>query len=753
MSDFKVLGKPHPFVDSRQKATGDTIYTTDIRLPGMLYGKILRSPIPHGRILNIDTSRALRLPGVKKVITAKDTPMLRYGTTHEDWHILAPDKVRFVGEEIAAVAAVDLDTAEEALDLIKVEFEELPTVYDPEEAMQPGAPLINDAPNNIANVFEVERGNVEEAFDNSYLVLDEHYYTSQVYQSYLEPMAAVAKPESDGRLTLYLPIQIPSKCRVTYAKALGMPIDSLRIIQPPTGGGFGAKMETPLHPIAALLAKLTGKPVSLANTREEDFRGGNPRLPMNIQLKMGFTRDGIITAKKVRIVAANGGRVCYGVPILGTASFRADALYKFQNVKAEGYLVYTNTLPAGCFRGFGNSQMVFALESMMDQAAHQLGIDPVEMRHANAVHSGDVSVHGWQIKSAALDECLEKVTEATGWKEKKSKKTYGKGIGLACTNHVSGYSAFFPPFHGSSAVVRLELNGNASVTSGEVELGQGQKTAFAQIAAEVLGITVDNVRLTQVDSDQSTFALGAWASRTTTVGGKAVYLAAADLRSKIITFASTLLEVEEDQLITADGKVVQAGHPDKGITLADLASRYLYQHNGSFIYGFGEFNPGTQVPDANKYGNPSCAYPFAAHIAEVEVDTETGQVKVVSYHAAHDLGRTINPLGATGQIEGGVAMGIGWALMENMVYDHGKIANAGFLDYRVPGPKDVPDITSIFVESNDPIGPFGAKGLGEPTLNPVAAAISNAIYDAVGIRLRELPFTPEKVLAELKKLK
>jgi|LSQX01.1.fsa_nt_gb CO/xanthine dehydrogenase Mo-binding subunit len=753
MSDFKVVGKPQPFVDSRQKATGDAIYTTDIRLPGMLYGKILRSPIPHGRIVSIDTSQAESLPGVKIVITAKDTPMIRFGTTHEDWYLLAPDKVRFVGEEIAAVAAVDLETAEEALDLIKVEYEQLPTVYDPEEAMLSGAPLINEAPKNIASVFEVERGDVEEAFDNSYLVLEEKYYTSQVYQAYLETMAAVAKPEPDGRITLYLPIQIPSKCRVTYAKALGMPIDSLRIIQPPTGGGFGAKMETPLHPITALLAKLTGKPVRVVNTREEDFKAGNPRLPMNIYLKMGFTKDGIITAKKVRIVTANGGRVCYGVPIIGTASFRPDTLYKFQNVKAESYLVYTNTLPAGCFRGFGNSQMVFALESMMDQAAHQLGIDPIEMRHANAVHAGYVSVHGWQVKSAALDECLDKVAAATGWKEKKSQMPFGKGVGLACTNHVSGYSAFFPPFHGSSAVVRLELNGRASVTSGEVELGQGQKTAFAQIAAEVLGLTVDDIRIVPVDSDQSTFSLGAWASRTTTVGGKAVYLAAEDLKSKIIAYASALLEVGQEQLVLSDGKVVSTDRTDKSITLADLASRYLYQHNGSFVYGFGEFNPGTQVPDANKYGNPSCAYPFAAHVAEVEVDTETGQVQVVSYHAAHDLGRTINPLGASGQIEGGVAMGIGWALMEDLVYDQGKVANAGFLDYRVPGPKDMPEIKSIFVESNDPYGPFGAKGLGEPTLNPVAAAISNAIYDAVGVRLRELPFTPEKVLNELKKLK
>ncbi len=752
MSDYKVVGKSQPFIDARPKATGDAVYTTDIRFPGMLYGKILRSSIPHGRIVSIDTSQAESLPGVKLVITAKDTPLIRYGTTHEDWYILAPDKVRFVGEEIAAVAAVDLETAEEALDLIKVEYEELPPVYDPEEAMLPGAPMINEVPNNIASVFEVERGNVEDAFENSDLVLEEKYYTSQVYQAYMETMAAVAKPEPDGRITLYLPIQIPSKCRVTYAKALGMPIDSLRIIQPPTGGGFGAKMETPLHPIAALLAKLTGKPVSLSNSREEDFMAGNPRLPMNIYLKMGFTKDGIITAKKVRIVTANGGRVCYGVPIIGTASFRADTLYKFQNVKAEGYLVYTNTLPAGCFRGFGNSQMVFALESMMDQAAHQLGIDPIEMRHANAVQPGYVSVHGWQVNSAALDECLDKVAAATGWKEKKSQMPFGKGVGLACTNHVSGYSAFFPPFHGSSAVLRLELNGRASVTSGEVELGQGQKTAFAQIAAEVLGLTVEDIRMTPVDSDQSTFALGAWASRTTTVGGKAVYLAAEDLKSKILAYAATLLEVDQDQLILTDGKAVSTDHPDKSITLADLGSRYLYQHNGSFMYGFGEFHPGTQVPDANKYGNPSCAYPFAAHVAEVEVDTETGQVQVVSYHAAHDLGRTINPLGASGQIEGGVAMGIGWALMEDMVYDHGKVANAGFLDYRIPGPKDLPEINSIFVESNEPNGPFGAKGLGEPTLNPVAAAVSNAIFDAVGIRLRELPFTPEKVLTELKKL-
>ncbi len=747
MEALNTVGKNIPFVDSRQKVTGEALYTTDLKFPGMLFAKILRSPIAHGRILNIDISRAQRLPGVKKVITAKDTPLIPFGTTHKDWFILAPEKVRFIGEEIAAIAAVDEETAEEALELIKVDFEELPAVYDPEEAVSPGAPLINEGyANNIAFHFHVERGNVEEAFAKSDLVLEEYYYTSQVYQAYMEPMAAVVKPEANGRLTFYLPIQIPNKCRLTYAEAMGIPVENIRVIIPFIGGAFGAKMEVPMHVIAGQLAALTGKPVRIVNTREEDIISSNPRVPMKIYLKMGFNKDGQITAKQVKLYARNGGRTCYGVPVTGTACFRVDQLYRFQNVRADGYLVYTNTLPTGCFRGFGNAQMTFCVESMVDQAACALSLDAGEVRKLNSVFAGYVSLHGWKIGSCGLTECVDKAKAAADWDQKKKNKVYGRGIGLACCNHVSGYSAFYPPFHGSAAVMRLNLDGWASLITGETELGQGQRTVCAQIAAEVLGVSVDKINVAPVDSDYSTFALGAFASRTTTVGGKAVELAAQDLRGKILDYASTLTGTPQNSMTINNGSLVNLGDGGLIISLAELARKYQIASNGAYLYGFGSFNPGTDVPDGNKYGNPSCAYPYAAHIAEVEVDVETGMVKVLNYYSAHDLGRAINPMGATGQMEGAVAQGVGWALTEDMLMENGRIQNTNFLDYRIPGLKDMPTIESLLIETDEPNGPFGAKGLGEPALNPVVAAISNAIYDAVGIRLREMPFTPEKIL-------
>ncbi|HHY38352.1 MAG TPA: molybdopterin-dependent oxidoreductase [Clostridia bacterium] len=745
---YRSVGQPTPFIDGWDKVTGQVKYITDLTFPGMLYGKVLRSPLPHARILNIDTSAAKKVPGVKAVITAKDTPGIRFGTTHDDWYILAPDKVRFVGEEIAAVAAIDEETALEALDLIKCDFEELPAVFDPEEAMEPGAPKINEADRNIAHHFHVERGDVNRAFGESAVVYENRFETSQVYQAYLEPNAAIAEYDPNhGSFTLWLPIQIPSKCRITYSKALGIPMSHLRVIQAPMGGGFGGKMENNLHLIAAVLAKATGKPVKMVYSREEDFIATNPRVPMKIDIKIGVASDGRILAKEVRIIASNGGRTCYGVPILGTACFRIDTLYRFENVKADGYLVYTNTVPTGCFRGFGNAQMTFALESALDAVAEELRMDPAELRLRNAPEAPYVSVHGWEVNSCGLKECISKVVEASGWREKRAEKRTGYGIGIACCDHVSGYRAFIPWFDGSAALVRITEDAKVKVYSGEVDLGQGLKTVLAQIASEVLSVPLHDVTIEPVDSETTPFNLGAFASRSTMLGGKAVKMAAEDARGKIIAFASEILQRPKDSLDLENGFVVDRSDASFRMPLQELTRKYLCSHGGASIIGEGCFDTETVIPDpVTKYGNPSKAYPFAAQVAEVEVDMDTGQVKVLRVYAAHDLGKCINPLGATGQIEGGVAMGVGWALTENMIVQDGRIINPNFLDYRVPGIKDVPKVESFLVETNEPFGPFGAKGLGEPALNPTVPAILNAIYHATGVRITRLPVDPEEIL-------
>ncbi len=751
MSEYRVVGYSLPQIDARERALGLAEFVSDIKLPGMLHGRILRSPYPHARILRIDTSKAKALPGVKAVITAQDTPKIPFGPRTEDWTILAVDKVRFIGDEVAAVAAVDEDTAEEALDLIQVEYEEIPAVFDPLEAMKPGAPLIHDKERNILAEFKLTKGDVDQAFRESDFVHSAHYYTNQVYQAYLEPMACVVQPDTSGKLTFYLATQVPSMTRLPYAKALGLPLEKIRVVVPYYGGGFGGKQETNLHLVAAVLSQKTMKPVRMVNPRDEDFMAGNPRVPMHIDLKIGVKKDGTLTGKEVRVIGAAGGRAVYSMVIVSTACYRVDSLYHFQNLKTEGLTVYTNTVPTSAMRGFGNAQMTFALESSMDMIAEAIGMDPAELRVKNGLKTGEVSIHGWKIGSSGLTECIRKATEVSNWREKRAQKRSARGIGLACCNHVCGNRAFSREFDGGAGIVRISREGKVLVYHGESDMGQGQKTIFAQIVAEELGIFVDQIEVARVDTDISPFGMGSFATRGTVFGGNGVKAAAADAKRQILQLASEMLEAAPSDLEIREGKIYVKGSPDKSIPFQTVAEISLYKRGGAPIVGTGFWVPDTVLPDpVTKYGNIAPAYPFACQIAEVEVDTETGQVNVLNFVAAHDVGRAINPQTTEGQIQGGVAQGIGWALMENMVMDKGKVLNPNFRDYVIPGPLDLPPIQSILVEPIDPNGPFGAKGIGEPALNPVPAAVANAIYDAVGVRITELPITPEKILKGLR---
>ncbi len=755
MPDLRVVGKSYPQIDALEKATGRTEFVSDLVLPNMLYGRILRSPHAHARIANLDVSRARALRGVKAVVSYGDTPGIKFGPRSEDWTIMARDKVLFEGDEIAAVAAVDEDTAEEALELIQVEYQELPAVFDPMEAMQPAAPIVHeDKPGNIAAEFKLDVGNVDEALRNSYFVYEDSFYTNQVYQAYLEPMGAVAQVDLAGRLTMWVGTQIPNMMRMTYAKALGISPETIRIIVPDYGGAFGAKMENNVHLVAAVLAQKSKRPVKLINTRQDDFLAGNPRVPMYIDIKLGFTSDGILTGKDVRVVGGNGARSVYAQAIVATACYRVDSLYRFKHVRAQGYTVYTNTVPTGCFRGFGNAQMTFVLETAMDVVAEHLSIDPLELRLRNGIGPGEVSVHGWKIGANGLVECLTRAAESAQWKEKRKRKQPLKGIGLACCNHVSGNRAFAREFDGAAGLVRIGRDGRVTVYHGESDMGQGQKTVFAQIVAERLGIPLERITVAPVDTDISPFGLGSFATRGTTMGGNGVLAAAENAFHQLAEVAADMLEAAPEDIVSENGLFFVKGAPDRGFPFSEVAETAAFKRGGAPIVGLGHYSPPTELPDpVTKFGNISPAYPFGCHIAEVEVNPDTGQVTVVNFTAAHDVGRAINPMAVEGQIQGGVAQGLGWVLMEKMVVENGRAANPNFLDYEIPGPLDVPDVLPIIVEPIESEGPYGAKGIGEPALNPAMAAITNAIYDATGVRIKRLPATPEILLAKMQELK
>lgn len=760
MSDkFNVIGRSTPYIDGLEKAMGKTVFVSDLVRPGMLHGAVKRSEEAHARILTVDTSAAEALPGVRAVITIADTPGLRFGPRTEDWEILARDKALFHGHEIAAVAALDEDIAAEAVDLIRVEYELLPHVIDPQEALREGAPLVHEETGtNLAAEFKIESGDVDRALDAAHYVYEDRYFTNQVYQAYLEPKGAIAEWDLSGRLTLMAGTQIPNMMRMTYAQALGLSPDAIRVKVPDYGGGFGAKMEHTSHLIAALLAKKAGAPVRLFHSREEDFRAGNPRVPMYYDIKLGLDRDGRLLAKDVQVIGGAGARLVYAHIITATACYRVDSLYNFKNVRAKGLTAYTNSVPTSCFRGFGNSQGTFALESALDMAAHGMGIDPAELRKINDLGPNSTSIHDWKINSNGLVECIDEATKASGWAAKRAevspRQGRYRGVGLACCNHVSGNRPFAREFDGGSGVVRIGRDGRVTVFHGESDMGQGQKTVFAMIAAERLGVSLDRVHVEDVDTDISPFGFGSFATRGTVMGGNGVLLAAENASLQLAEFAAEMLEANPADLVCKADQWFVEGSPEKSVSWLEVTEAMTLKKRGAPVIGTGFYEPPTVLPDLEtKKGNISPAYPFACQIAEVEVDAQTGQVKVVGFWAAHDVGRALNPMALEGQIQGGVAMGLGWTLTENMAYDeNGKLINADFLDYVLPGPGDIPKIEPILVEPIEKEGPYGAKGIGEPALNPTMAAITNAIYNAVGVRVKALPVNPEELLKAIKKI-
>jgi CO/xanthine dehydrogenase Mo-binding subunit len=667
---------------------------------------------------------------------------------------IARDKVRYIGEAVAGVAAIDEYVAAEALDLIKVEYEELPAVFDMEETIQPDAPEIHQLERNIAQHFEIARGDVEKGFKEADFIAEGRFVTPPQNHCCMEPKTCIASFDASGKLTIRSTSSHIFSVRRDLSNAFNLPENKVRVIQALTvGGHFGSGIATlQLYYISTLLAMKTGFPVKIENTREEEFLTVRPQMPVSIELKMGIKRDGTVVAKQTKVIGDAGAyRNPTTTSIISVASIRNESLYRFNNIKTDVTLVYTNRVPTGQFRGFGNAQGHFALESMMDMLAEGISMDPAELRLKNAIRTGDISIHGWVMESCGLSECIEKTVKSTSWKEKKVHKKPNKGVGIACCIHVCGMKTAGALFTmAGSAFVHFNADGTVNLITGEGDTGQGAATVLSQICAEELGVPFEDIFISPADTDSTPYGAGPYSSRTTTCGGNAVRLAAADAKRQLLEAAAEKLKVKIEELEIKDRKIYVQNNLQKFISIAQITSDSAFRP----ILGKGVFIPKQTGSDpVTWYGDCATAYAFGADIVEVEVDTETGQIKVVSITAARDLGKAINPLCAEGQIEGGLAQGIGYALTELLEPTKGEIVKNQFTDYKIPTILDMPEIKPILVESNEPRGPFGAKGFGEIVLVGLGAAIANAIYDAVGVRIKELPITPEKVLIALKEKK
>lgn len=752
------IRKRLPRNDDLQKVTGEAKYTGDFNLPGMLYGKVFRSPHAHARIIGVSADRALALPGVRAVVFGKDTPGVKYGTIPDEYG-LAMDKVRYIGDEVAAVAAVDEETAEAALELIDVEYEVLPSVHDPLKAMQEGAPVIHepnkdiyDAARNISRRTHLTYGDVEKGFDEADYVFEHSFETQLVNHAAIEPHSTVAEYDPVGKITVWSSCQTPFLVRANLAHTLQMPLTRVRVIKPKVGGAFGGKREMMGNDFsAAILAIKTGRPVKVTYSREEVFCCTRQRHPTKIRLKTGVTKEGRVVAKDCFMIMENGAYNGRGPDILASCPNYITVLYRTPNIHFDGYLVYTNNPSGSAFRGFGNPQMRFADDSQMDIISSELGMDPIEFRRINVREEGDITPNKAIITSCGLRECVEKVNEATDFQDRWRKLPFGHGIGIACGHHTCGFKSLLP-HDSSAATVKLNEDGTANVLTGASDVGQGSDTVLAMIAAEELGIPYHQIEMTTADTEVTPMDLGSYASRVTFIAGNAVRRAAADAKQQLLEAAADLLKAAPEDIVIENGVVSIKSTGEGSATVEEVIQHNFQYGPGIPIVGRGAYNaPTDRLNRETGEGNTSPAYSFGAQVAEVKVDLETGHVKVIRMASAVDCGIAINPTAVEGQVEGSVSGGIGQALLEGFYQRDGIMMNPSLLEYRLPQVTDMPVMETILVETREEEGPFGAKGVGEFVQIPTTAAIANAIYDAIGVRIYDLPITPDKILNALKK--
>ena len=769
MTDTPLIGQRVPKLDAPNKATGKTTYGHDVRLPGMLHGRILYSRYPHAKIIRLDTSRAEKLRGVKCVLTPKDNPphLFGYGKDNKPFK----DVARSSRDEIAGVVATDPDIAEEALSLIEADYELLPNIFSPREALAEGALLIH--PEHGSNLFQrynYSHGDLAQGESDSAVVVEEKFLLPYVSHVCMETSVVVAQFDHRGHLTLWSTTQIPFLLQRDLSEALGISGSNVRIIQTAVGGAFGRGLDIyPYEPIAALMSRKTGQPVRVAFSREEEFLAGPARQPAEVIARAGANADGTLTFRDVSCMLDVGAYISWGTVTPLVMMETTASLYQVPHARFTADCVYTNNLITGAMRGYGNPQSTFFIETLMDRLAEALNMDPVDFRIMNANVPNSTTPQGLVITSCGLKECLEAVAasadrsvaqEAPSSSSKKSSMMeqgnngnlppyLKRGIGFASTLNVGGGARIYRS-DGCGATVKVDDFGHVTLVTGSTEIGQGSETVLAQIVAQTLGVRIENVTVLNSDTDIKPWDVGVHASRTTFIAGNAAYLAAVDARNQIFETASQLLGVDADQLSAREGQVAVKNEAGKSISLEQVARRRHFREGGKVILGEGWYDPPTQLVDKDTYkGNISAAYGFGAQMAEVEVDTETGKVRVLRLACANDVGHAINPMAVEGQIDGGAQMGLGYALTEELIVKDGKVLNPDLLDYRLFTSADMPIIETHIIETDDPGGPFGAKGVGEMGGTPTAAAIANAIYDAVGVRMNQVPMTPERVLAAL----
>jgi CO/xanthine dehydrogenase Mo-binding subunit len=778
MNDLKIVGNSYTNADAIAKVTGKAMFNIDLELPRMLWAKVKRSPHAHARILKIDTSKAEKLPGVKIVITGDDnTAPSRFGTGLSDEYTLAREKVSHIGEPVAAVAAETEEIAEEAVDLIDVEYEELRAVFDGEESIESDPPVViheelktykratalpptldKERP-NVFNVFKVRQGDVGGGFGEADLVVQNRFTTAPVAHCQFERHNALAKLEADGTVTVWGADQGPFKSQKALCEGLGLPLSNLRFIVPSyVGGGFGGRDQKPYAICAALALNQRGnsRPVKFVYTHDEAISNSIVRARYIVDIKTGVKKDGSIIANEIRLILVGGSYTGSGFLTAKNAAYGPCTTYKIANVKLDAYGVYTNQVKSGAFRGFGNCESLWGMESQIDIIACALGMDPVEFRLRNVLEKGDVNAFGEIVHSFGARECLEKVAKGIEWGKlfQRESGVWRKGKGIALGNKYSGAPS------ASCAVVKINYEGNAIVYTATVDIGHGSNTIFAQIVAEEFGIPIGKIKVINPDTSISPFDATTSSSRATFSMGNAIRMACHEARRQILEQGAKILMANPSELDLKNGEIFLASDNRRKIRIADLfvpltLSGWALREGGEISGKATFYEPGVKPdPETGQSSRPTLFYMPTAQAAEVEVNVETGQVKVTNFVSAVDVGKAINPMNVEGQILGGaLSMGIGTALYEELLMEQGRILNPTFVDYKIPSALEVPspgNVKAIIVEDPHRQGPFGAKGVGEASLVITAPAISNAIFDATGIRFKDIPITPEKVFWALK---
>ena len=739
---FTTVGTPVTRAEGPDKVSGRTLYTADVDLPGMLWGKVLRSPLPHARIVNIDVSRARQTLGVRAVVTGQDIPPALVGRLLRDCPVLARDRVRFVGEKVAAVAADDPDAAEEALLLIDVEYEELPAVFDPAGAMEASAPVLHpdmgsyiglpQPPSPMNNVFAHNRwgkGDVARGFRESDRIFEHTFSAQLMHQGYIEPHACVARVDDSGRVEMWVNNKAPFNLRSQLSAVWDMPEDRITLHPISIGGDFGGKGSFMDTPLCYYLALHSGRPVKMVMDYLQELMAANPRHPADITLKTGVRNDGTLLAREASVVFNSGAYGAFKPRVyLGGADHLGGA-YRVPHVSIDSYMVYTNNVPCGHMRAPAKPQVHFAVESHMDMIAGELGLDPYEFRLRNVIRPGDETPTGGSWEEVRAEETIRRAAQASGWDRPRQRPNVGRGMAISDQ----------PPGAGQSeASVAIDAEGKVEIRMALWDTGTGAHTMLRQVVAEELTVPVEDVRFTVQNTDAVAFDSGSGGSRVTYTAGQTALGAARDLKAKLVRQAAGLYETEEAHVTLQSGSFVIEGTSAQTVPITEVTSRVTTETGGAIT--------GEMTYSATN--SPVTSY--CTQVAEVEVDPETGQVTVERIVTVHDVGAIINPMTHQGQIEGGVIQGLGYALMEELVTEEGRISNLTLGDYKIPAMPDIPKLETVLLEPSTGPAPFQSKGIGESSNVPVAGAIANAVYDAVGARVTSLPITPEKVLRAIR---